>query len=98
MSTTYGLIHDSILNDSKFFHVTDGLAPDVMHDVLEGSLEYETKEVLKYLITERRILSLRDLNNRIDSFPYGYMDSRNKPSQISQKTLMSSDHNLKQTG
>ena len=29
-----------------------------MHDVLEGSLEYETKEVLKYLITEHRILSL----------------------------------------
>ena len=58
MSTTYGLVHDSILNNSKFFHVTDGLEPDVMHDALEGSLEYETKEVLNYLITEHRILSL----------------------------------------
>ena len=69
-----------------------------MHDVLEGSLEYEAKELLKYLIIQQRTFSLQDLNDRIDAFPYGYMDSRNKPSQISQKTLTSSDHNLKQTG
>jgi hypothetical protein len=33
IATTYGVVFDSILNRSKYFHVVDGLAPDVMHDV-----------------------------------------------------------------
>ena len=37
-ATTAGLHRDSILNTSKFFHVTEGLVPDIMHDVLEGCL------------------------------------------------------------
>ena len=45
VATTYGVVRDSILNKSRFFHVTEGLAPDIMHDVLEGAL---TKELIKY--------------------------------------------------
>jgi hypothetical protein len=33
IATTYGVMFDSVLNRSKYFHVVDGLAPDVMHDV-----------------------------------------------------------------
>ena len=40
ISTTYGLVNDSVLNRLSFFHVTDGLAPDIMHDVLEGIYMY----------------------------------------------------------
>ena len=32
----YGVKRDSILNQSKFFHVVDGLDLDPMHDQLEG--------------------------------------------------------------
>jgi len=32
-ATTYGISCDSILNKS-FFHVVDGMIPDVMHDIL----------------------------------------------------------------
>ena len=45
--TIYGLHRDSILNSSKYFHVTEGLIPDIMHDCLEGALQYEVKELLK---------------------------------------------------
>ena len=72
--------------------MTEGLAPDIMHDVLEGVLQYETKELLIYIILERRLISLSFLNRHIESFPYGYCD---KPSMI---TLISHDHSLKQTG
>ena len=48
-----GIHHDSILNSSQFYHVTEGLPPDIMHDILEGALQYEVKELLKYLIDER---------------------------------------------
>ena len=35
ITTTYGLHRDSILNTSKFFHITEVLVPDIMHDILE---------------------------------------------------------------
>ena len=78
IATTYGLSRDSILNSSLFFfHVTDGLAPDIMHDILEGSLQYEAKELMKALVTDFKILSLNELSTRIESFPYGYSDLTN---------------------
>lgn len=44
-SIAFGIRCDSVLNLSKYFHVTEGLCPDIMHDVLEGSLAYELKEL-----------------------------------------------------
>lgn len=98
LSKTYGLQRNSLLNTSKFFHVTDGLSPDIMHDVLEGCLQYEIKELLKYLILEKRLFTLDYINNRIEHFPYFYVDSTNKPVPISMSSLTSSDHSLKQNG
>ena len=47
-ATTYGLHRDSSLNTLQYFHVTEGLIPDIMHDCLEGCVQYEVKELLKY--------------------------------------------------
>ena len=47
LATTYGLTHDSILNSLQFFRITEGLPPDIMHDILEGGLQYEVKEMLR---------------------------------------------------
>ena len=90
------MVRDSILNSSQFFHITDGLAPDIMHDILEGCLQYEVKELLKYYVTEN-IISLSQLNSKIEAFPYG-LESPNKPTPITLTSLGSSDHSLKQTG
>jgi len=30
-ATTYGLNFDSVLNSSRYFHVVDGVIPDIMH-------------------------------------------------------------------
>lgn len=35
-ATTNGVERSSILNTSKYFHVVDGMPPDIMHDILEG--------------------------------------------------------------
>lgn len=96
-STTYGINCDSILNKSRYFHVTEGLVPDVMHDVLEGALELEMKQLLKVCIS-RKSLSLTTLNDAIESFPYIGADASNKPSPIPSKTLSSQDNLLKQSG
>jgi hypothetical protein len=95
VATTYGLQRDSILNTSKFFHVTEGLPMDIMHDILEGSLQYETKLLLHHIISNG-ILSLDDINSAIQSFDYGFVDMNNKPSLINHLSL---DTNaLKQSG
>ena len=98
VAKTYGLQQESILNSSRFFHVTDGLAPDIMHDMLEGALPFETKELIKYLVMEEEMLTLDELNQRIECFPYGYADFANKPVPITSTCLCSRDHSLKQSG
>jgi hypothetical protein len=41
-----------------------------MHDVLEGVLQYETKELLKYCIRQENFLTLAQLNENIQSFDF----------------------------
>lgn len=96
-ATAYGILRDSILNQSNFFHVTEGLVPDIMHDVLEGCAPYEVKELLKYL-QEEGFVNLQYVNEQIQSFAYAPPDVRNKPTPIPQTTFRSLDHSVKQKG
>jgi hypothetical protein len=82
---------------TRYFHVTEGLVPDVMHDVLEGVLPFELKELIRFFISEK-VITLPELNHAISSFPYSFLDATNKPNIIEASTLRSSDHALKQTG
>ena len=69
-----------------------------MHDVLEGVLQYEAKEFLKYAINEQSYFSLEQLNQWIQHFDFGYADSSNRPSPIAGQTLNSVTNSLKQKG
>jgi hypothetical protein len=85
-STNFGINHDSILNTSRYFHVTEGLVPDAVHDLLEGILPLEMKQLIKVFI-EKKYVTLQQLNERIQGFPYTGPDSRNKPALIALTTL-----------
>lgn len=51
LSQEYGINgRSSMLSLAKFDLCSGGLLPDVMHDVLEGALQYELKLLLQYLI------------------------------------------------
>ena len=95
VATTYGLSRDAILNSLLYFHVTEGLPPDIMHDILEGALQYEVKEMLRQFTGEKRFFSLSNLNCLISKFPYHYSDARNKPALI---TLHTKDNKVNQEG
>ena len=97
-SKTYGINRRSILNNSRFFHVVGGLPTDVMHDILEGALHYEMKEMLKDFIKNEAYLTVDELNNRLSKFDFGYYNDANKPSPITEKKLSSNDNSLKQHG
>ena len=50
-SKEFGVNRDSVLNELKYFHVCNGgLLPDIMHDILEGALQYEVKLMLQWMI------------------------------------------------
>ena len=70
---------------------------DIMNNVLEGSAQYEVKELLRVLI-KKKFISLGLLNNRIESCAYMGSDTTDKPILISTSTLKISDHSIKQKG
>lgn len=98
LSKTYGICRKSILCNSRFFHVIDGLPGDAMHDILEGILQYQCKEMLKQFIYEDKYFTLDLLNSRLARFDYGYFNDKNKPSPIADRTLKSDNNSLKQKG
>lgn len=98
ISSHFGINVRSILNQSRYFHVIEGLPGDAMHDVLEGLLQYEVKELLKYTINEQQFFTLDNLNQCIQNFHYGFPDVSNKPCVISSTTLNSNANSLKQRG
>jgi len=99
VSKEYGINRDSILNELSYFHVCNGsLVPDVMHDVLEGALPYEVKLMLQFMIDTEGYFSLDDLNSRLEHIELGYMESKDRPTAITAKTLYSSGNSLKQKG
>ena len=96
-STTYGLSCDSVLNYSKFFHIVDGMIPDIMHDILEGCLQMLLKYLLRYFVVQMKYFTVDTLNTRIRSFHFGSVDSANRPSSISSDTLTSRSISVKQS-
>ena len=54
-SKELGINYRSILFELEHFNV-DNLVPDVMHDLLEGTLQCEAKLVLQHIIREKYIL------------------------------------------
>lgn len=69
-----------------------------MHDLLEGVLQYEVKELLLQLIKVKCLFTLEELNRRVSCFDFGYYNDSNKPSPIGEAKLGSADHSLKLHG
>ena len=65
-----------------------------MHDILEGVLQYEVKEMLITFMQQKNYFTMGTLQNVAD-FRYAYPDVKDKPSELS---LRSSDHKLGQGG
>jgi len=53
------------------FDVIKQLRQDIMHTILEGVLQYETRHILHHLI-EQNVISLSQLNNEIINHGYGF--------------------------
>ena len=72
-----------------YFHVVDGMLPDIMHDILVGTLQLHIWWLLVHFISVEKLFSLTTFKERLHSFEYG-CDSTNKPSLISTEALAGS--------
>ena len=70
------------------------MVPDVLHNVLEGLLQYEVKLMLQIMINTESYISLSELNTRLECLELGHMESKDQPTQITQTTLQSSGNFL----
>lgn len=81
-STEFGVVNKSVLCKIKSFDVTKMLTMDLMHNLLEGVCDVEMKAILYHLIEELHLLTYKQLNILIDTFPYPPELAKNKPSVI----------------
>lgn len=77
---SFGVKRTCPLNSLRYFHSSDNFAVDIMHDLLEGVVQYELKLLFQYLVKDT--ICLKDLLERIQSFNYGYNERKNRPSTV----------------
>ena len=86
----YGIKEKSCLNELQYFHVMNGLPPDITHDIFEGVGKYVLKSVIEYCIRVN-YFSLDSLNDSISSFDY------QGPDKITKPHIVPPSHEIKQT-
>lgn len=69
--TTTGVKNNSIFNSLSYFHVTDNISCDIMHDLFSGVCKYNFSKILHYFIYEKKIFTLETFNYRKQMFQYG---------------------------
>ena len=82
----------------KYFDICGGgLVADVMHDLLEGTLQYETKLILKHVIGQRYV-TYKDFADLLEGLELGYMEMDDRPTVIPARVISSDDKHLGQKG
>lgn len=99
ISKEFGINRRTIFMQLKYVDICSGiLLPDIMHDVLEGSLQYEVKLALRYFIFEKKYFKASKLQKIMNSFELGYMEVQDRPTPIDKKILKNNDNSLRQNG
>lgn len=73
----FGVKSSCVFNFLTYFHTTENFSVDVIHDILEGVAQYELKPLCEYF--KEQHVTLEELNLRIQSFDYGFMERSNRP-------------------
>lgn len=93
-----GVIRENVFNSLKYFHITQNMSFDPMHDVLEGIIPLAIKKILNDFVNISKSLTEIELNSRISNFDYGTAESKDKPSaNFSAKSLKTTGHALSQS-
>lgn len=97
-SKEYGVNRLSILNEVPQFDLCACIPHDIMHVLLEGVLPRHCKMLLHYCIINQRLFTVKQLNEQIKTFKYGYSEKANAPRPIDGERLTSDDNKFVQSG
>ena len=90
---TYGINCRSALCELPNFDVTKQLPQDIMHTLLEGTVQYEVRLVLLHFI-QNGYFTLKELNGAITSHNYGYSETSDRPGPL-RETVFYGDERYK---
>ena len=76
-----------VFNELKYFHVIGGMVPDIMHDLCEGIIPRITMLLLRCCIEDNKYFDFQKLNHIIETFDYGHLEKKDKPSPIKKEHL-----------
>lgn len=97
LSTTYGIVERSLLSKLSQFDIVKQLPEDIMHVLLEGSVQYEVRHILQHFI-DNGYFTLKQLNNALNHLSLGYHDERNRPPPLRETIFTGQDrYKMKQT-
>ena len=94
LSSVYGIKGNSSLNCLQYYHVINGLPPDIAHDIFEGFATDFLQNLLSYFI-QLKVLTQEIVNVAISSFNYSPIDQHNKPQVL--KIISNTTFKIKQT-
>lgn len=80
-SQTKGIKRFCALNELKYFHFTENISVDILHDLNEGTIPFLMKELFNRCVS-LKLFSLNTLNRMIQFYDFGSLNSKNKPSQL----------------
>ena len=94
LSSVYGIKENSSLNCLQYYHVINGLPPNIAHDAFEGFTTDFLQNLLSYFI-QLKVLTPEIVNAAISSFNYSPIDQHNKPQVL--KIISNTTFKVKQT-
>ena len=93
LTTSYGMNYRSSLCDLKDFDITIELPQDIMHTLLEGTVQYELRHLLMHY-NDAGQFTLLQLNAAISNQAYGYSELSDKPGPL-KETVFKGDEGYK---
>ena len=95
--TTYGVVERSYLSELRHFDITKQLPQDIMHVLLEGSVQYEVRFILQHFF-DSGVITLKQLNNAFCQLSLGYHDEKNRPPPLRETVFNGQEsYKMKQT-
>ena len=94
MLSAYSINENSSLNCLQYYHVTNGIPPDITHGIYEGFATDFLQKLLSYFI-QLEVLAPEIVNTAISSFNYSPIYQHNKPQVL--KIIADTTFKIKQT-
>jgi hypothetical protein len=96
LQTTYGIVDRSILSELSHSDITAQLPQDIMHVLLEGTVQYEVRFILQHFF-DSGVITLKQLNTAVEQFSLGYHDEKNRPPPLRETAFNQGSYKMKLT-